>query len=345
MDATVDYTNAGFTIGNVENLSIKLLGDASNEVTLSGINDAQLRTITIAAANTGKDVDGTALASDDLKISGASLSSLIEKIDASAATGKVDVSGLASHFIATGATLIGGSGNDTFTGGIGADQINGGKGNDTLSGGDANDVISGDEGDDQLFGDGGNDTLDGGEGNDILRGGAGDDELTGWNGKDTFVFEADAAANGTDTITEFTAGEGISADVLDFTEFFGTALLPVSAQTSAAELALTASSTNTVMQTGHVYVMKLDAAITDKDYAGANFAELFSTGTGKFSTTFTDGGKAVVLVQGSDVTKAYMVSESLTDGVLTPDVNIAGGEVSLVGVISTVGTYHESNFA
>ena len=54
-----------------------------------------------------------------------------------------------------------------------------------------------------------------------------------------------------------------------------------------------------------------------------------------------------MLVQGSDVTKAYMVSESTTDNPTppaSPDVNIAGGEVSLVGVITTVGNYHESNF-
>jgi Ca2+-binding RTX toxin-like protein len=192
VDAVTTYANAGLTIDNVENLSIKMLGDAGGLVTLSDIDGAQLRTITIAAGNTGTELDGSAKASDSLTISTVE-STLVEKIDASAATGAVDVSGLgstsglgSSKFIATGATLIGGSGDDTFTGGIGADQINGGKGIDTLHGGDANDVIHGDEGDDQLFGDAGDDTLDGGEGDDTIHGGAGNDELTGWNGRDTF---------------------------------------------------------------------------------------------------------------------------------------------------------------
>jgi hypothetical protein len=153
----------------------------------------------------------------------------------------------------------------------------------------------------------------------------------------SFVFENSAANNGVDTITEFSAGDATTADVLNFAGFFG-----VASTASATNLALTASSTNVAMTTDNVYVMKLDAAITDKDYSTTNFGDLFGTGTGKFSTSFSQEGKAVVLVQGSDVTKAYMVSESAADA---GDINIAGGEVSLVGVITTVGTYHESNFA
>jgi S-layer protein len=343
--ADAGYTNNGLQIKNVENLSISLLGDESGIATVSGpdvidltnVAGAQLRTITIASANTGTEVDGTIKASDSLTITDVQ-SVLIEKIDASAATGDINIDGLSDNLIATGATLVGGSGSDTITGGNGADQITGGKGNDTLDGGEADDIISGEEGDDTLIGGLGDDVIDGGEGNDTIRGGAGNDELTGWNGKDTFVFEATAAGNGVDTITEFTAGDATNADVLDF----GSLFLGTTAAT-AANMALTASSANIALAVDNVYVMKLNAAITDKDYSAANFSDLFGTGTGQFSTSFSEGGKAVILVQGSDVTKAYMVSEVVDTG--TNNTSIAGSEISLVGVINTVGTYHESNFA
>jgi hypothetical protein len=330
VDATSDYANGGLTIDNVENLSIKMLGDASNAVTLSDIDGAQLRTITIASANTGTELDGTIKASDNLTITDAE-STLIEKVDASAATGAVTITGLFDNLIATGATLIGGSGVDTMTGGTGADQISGGKGNDVLRGGNANDVVDGGEGDDQLFGDAGDDVLDGGEGNDTIRGGAGNDELTGWNGKDTFVFEDTATNNGVDTITEFTAGESESADILDFTAF-------LTVPANVGDLALTASSANVTLADDTVYVMTMNSAIADKDFGGTNFIDLFGTGAGKFSTTFADNNQAVILVKGTDVTHAYTVSDPGVD-------DIDAANVDLVGVISTVGTYHESNFA
>nr|WP_256351893.1 type I secretion C-terminal target domain-containing protein [Aeromonas sp. sia0103] len=85
----------------------------------------------------------------------------------------------------------------TFTGSALADVIQGGEGNDTLSG---------------LAGD---DTLIGGLGNDLLIGGTGSDTLTGGAGKDTFKWQA-GDAGGTDTIKDFTPGNG--GDVLDLSE-------------------------------------------------------------------------------------------------------------------------------
>ena len=81
---------------------------------------------------------------------------------------------------------------------------------------DAGNVLLGNAGDDSLVGGAGNDTLDGGTGDDLLIGGQGNDTLTGGDGKDTFYWQAGDADGGTDTITDFTLGQG--GDVLDFSD-------------------------------------------------------------------------------------------------------------------------------
>lgn len=83
-------------------------------------------------------------------------------------------------------------------------------------------TLWGGAGDDLLLGGAGNDTLRGGGGNDTLRGGDADG--------DTFVFEASAAANGSDLIDDFTAG----GDQLDVTAFTGVAVTGGSAPIDAA---------------------------------------------------------------------------------------------------------------
>jgi Ca2+-binding RTX toxin-like protein len=90
--------------------------------------------------------------------------------------------------------IIGTDDADILNGGNGKDDISGGKGNDQLSGGNGKDIING------------------GDGEDILRGGHGDDILTGGDGNDTFVI--DANGNGTDTITDFQAGDMIDASAV-----------------------------------------------------------------------------------------------------------------------------------
>lgn len=120
-------------------------------------------------------------------------------------------------------TFLGGAGNDSITGGDGNDYIDGGAGDDflstglgqdTLIGGDGNDTLMNSAGDDSLVGgagddsivaSGGNDTLEGGDGNDTLVGGIDQDLLTGGLGNDLFVY---AAGDGSDTITDFNAGNG-----------------------------------------------------------------------------------------------------------------------------------------
>jgi len=88
----------------------------------------------------------------------------------------------------------------TITGTSGIDTLNGTNLNDTISGLDGNDVING------L---GGNDTIDGGAGDDMIAGGAGADTLTGGGGNDTFIY---GAGDGSDTITDFAAGDVVKID-------------------------------------------------------------------------------------------------------------------------------------
>ena len=141
VNATGDYINGGFKIAGVENLNLNIAGDASHTVTLSDVDGVVLQNIKIASTNTGKASDGTTLASDSLTISGVE-STLVRTLDASAFTGALSIAGMAGNFIATGATITGGSGANTITGGTGADTITTGKGNDLVLGGTGADVIS-----------------------------------------------------------------------------------------------------------------------------------------------------------------------------------------------------------
>jgi hypothetical protein len=107
--------------------------------------------------------------------------------------------------LAVGTVQNGGNGNDTLTGNAGNDSLNGGNGEDTLIGNAGNDTLMGGNGTDLLLGNAGDDLLYGDNGSDTLRGGLGNDTLTGGNGGDVFVF---ASGDGTDTITDFSVGQG-----------------------------------------------------------------------------------------------------------------------------------------
>ena len=115
-------------------------------------------------------------------------------------------------------TLEGGRGDDVLLGGAGEDTLEGGRGRDILSGGEGDDWLQGGHNDDTLYGGDGNDTLEGGAGNDTLRGGVGEDVLVGGSGHDVFVFDADTAFDGVDTISDFNIRQGDSLDISDILE-------------------------------------------------------------------------------------------------------------------------------
>jgi VCBS repeat-containing protein len=114
-----------------------------------------------------------------------------------------------------GASLTGGSGNDSFAGTVGDDILNGGGGADVINGAAGRDVLSGGDGADTLTGGSGRDTLIGGTGNDTLSGGAGEDLylFNRGDGADTIVNAAANLDNAADTLR---FGAGIDGDDLWF---------------------------------------------------------------------------------------------------------------------------------
>ena len=139
-----------------------------------------------------------------------------DKIDASKATGGVEIYGGADKDTLTGSahndwiagnegndSIKGGKGDDTLLGGdhetkkegSGNDTIYGGDGNDFVYGGDGNDLIKGEKGDDELYGNAGDDKMYGGDGYDYINGGDGNDLIKGEKGESWLVGGA-----GNDTI-------------------------------------------------------------------------------------------------------------------------------------------------
>ena len=98
-----------------------------------------------------------------------------------------------------GDRIYGAGGEDIIYGYSGGDWIDGKDGDDILYGGDDHDHILGDAGNDKLYGGGGYDTLWGDAGRDMLYGGADRDRF--------HVNVADASANETDVIVDFSADE------------------------------------------------------------------------------------------------------------------------------------------
>lgn len=161
------------------------------------------------------------------------------------------------------------------------------------------------------------DTLTGGAGADFFFGGVGNDSLTGGAGADTFGFSDTAAANGFDTITDFTA-----SDILDFTKYAANAN---NLTATISEIGGTILSANT----GNVFlVADGDGSMTSGFGSGlTNVSQLFANNGGAGVT----GDNMVVIVQNGGTGNAdiYYVDNSL-DGS-----NVVGlGDVTLVGQLT-----------
>ena len=128
-------------------------------------------------------------------------------------------------------------------------------------------ILTDTENNDRLSGLGGDDTLNGLGGSDVLIGGDGDDTLTGGNGADKFILELDTAA-GTDTITDFSVGDGDR--LLVFTG---------NGETTLAGLGITAQANGSNSANADlVYSNTVIATLNGIDYndiMDANFASYF----------------------------------------------------------------------
>ncbi|MCK1331317.1 hypothetical protein IVB57_23620 [Bradyrhizobium sp. CW9] len=109
--------------------------------------------------------------------------------------------------------IAGDAGNNLIVGGAGNDVIDARSGDDVVSGGSGDDTLTGGMGKDKLDGGTGVDVLNGGLDSDILIGGADNDVLTGGTGGDIFVV---GVGDGSDTVTDFTAGSGTDHDMVRF---------------------------------------------------------------------------------------------------------------------------------
>lgn len=197
-----------------------------------------------------------------------------------------------------------------------------------ITGTDKADLIIGGDGADKIIAGAGDDVITGGKGNDII-------DISG-GGSNTINFESTAADNGKDTITGFNTGALASGgDVLAITGFSGGAAGVISAN-------LTNLTGNQALANNSLYTVNYNAAISAKDFGGADFADMFAAAGKVFSTTVgAAGDHGVVVIQGTDVTQIYYVNSGA-------DTTISAGEVVLVGVldgITNVDTFIGDNFA
>lgn len=104
--------------------------------------------------------------------------------------------------------------------------------------------------------------------------------------------------------------------------------LGVKEKISAQNLGLAANAGREI-KNGDIYSVKMDENISGKDYGGKDFAELIAASKTAFKNTTSnqEGTKAVVVVQGKDVTQLYKI---VADGNGT----LESSEISLIGAIT-----------
>jgi Ca2+-binding RTX toxin-like protein len=179
-------------------------------------------------------------------------------------------------------TVVGGIGDDFIRGQFGDDQIFGGDGADELQGSGGNDLLEGGSGLDTLTGGSGADTIFGGTGMDVIDGGDGFDLLAGGGGSDRFVLTNEG---GTDSITDFTAGE----DLLDVTAL-GLVFDDLSFVTSGNNL--------TIQVAGSAITELVDVqSLTESDFIG--------TGAGSFRIESVGQNVVVTGTDGDDTFRTY----------------------------------------
>ena len=135
------------------------------------------------------------------------------------------------------------------------------------------DTIEGWTGNDAVVGGAGNDRINAGDGNDSILGGAGADTLTGEGGADRFIYNA--AAEGGDTITDFTASQG---DVIAVSAAGFGGGLSAGSPISAAQFVLGSAATDASDR--FIYNQSNGALLFDVDGSGFRSAVQLATLSG-----------------------------------------------------------------
>lgn len=226
--------------------------------------------------------------------------------------------------------------------------INGGSGDDVLLGNSGADLLLGGGGNDVLTAGAGNDVLEGGSGNDVLTGGQGNDSLIGGAGTDRFVFEATAANNGADFVTDFLAGASTTAsgttpatltDVLDFTAFLGAAPTALTAVQSANPGLINVGGLNMGLSIQNQVARLVDIAGGQSLTSSAGLTTALASGGEYSSIDMIANSRAVIITSQSNGTSAQYVFYATADA----NRNITA---TLVGTLQSVDidTFVLSNF-
>ena len=255
-------------------------------------------------------------------------------------TGGTNTSVTMSLANATNVDLSGITGNEAqldFTTGATATAIattfSGTQIKDTITTGAGDDTINGNGGADIIDGAAGADTINGGAGADSITGGAGNDALTGGAGSDTFNFSQTAAANGSDTVSDFTVGTVASGgDVINGLGDIAT--MAVSNATSGTSITL---ATATALATEGTSI-----AVADQT---AYFAKVASTSTidtvAELVTALTDGGELDAVDFAASADALLILSEDNGSTLFVYGVDndgtaaIVAGELALLATITS----------
>ena len=141
--SSTSQTIAPTTLNYVETLNIQVntpKGADSGTTTISGITDAQLTSIVISSG--AVDANLNAVSAQKVAFGTGFNTALLTTINASAASGAVDVTNLYSNLIATGATITGGAGVLTAKGSVGADTFITGAGGGSITTSAAIDTVN-----------------------------------------------------------------------------------------------------------------------------------------------------------------------------------------------------------
>jgi Ca2+-binding RTX toxin-like protein len=288
-----DVMNLAFSVSapaanitNIETFKVTATNAIAENLDLTNVNG--LKTLTIAGGPAGgitiASVGNNTFGNSGVTMVDASgiTTNVVFNADTSASTSAADMT--IKGFAIGVNNIFAGLGNDTLTGGTNADTIFGGAGNDTIDGGAGADVLDGQAGNDTIKGGAGADVIASGTGRDVITGGGGNDVITLNNTANaanvqTLIFEATAAANGTDTVNAFVGGApSAGGDVLNLAAFLGAAVTNYVEIIGAVAGGNNVATSNVVVITdgtmavaqGFGLVLKASANIVVVDDVGAN---------------------------------------------------------------------------
>jgi S-layer protein len=266
-DLTLSSIEAGITTVNASGLAGELtIADTargSDAMTITGGTGAD----TIEMENAADVLTGGAGAtiSDEVQVTFSGTGGAIV-VDLSSTTDQVTLfNGVANSAAQTGFEDIDVSGY-TQTGSVGAD-------------------ITGTTGANVIVGTGYADTIRGGEGADTITGGAGNDTITTGAGADTIAI---ASADGTDTVTDFTAGTGGD-------KFAATGLEAITTEDTTFAKLTAGATTYDVGVTAGIVTAAVDVAAA-ASMAASDVNTLLKTTLGETISAADDGEKAILIV-------------------------------------------------